>query len=180
MNEDALSVSYTVSVADLEAFADHELRTTLRRRLLLQGLFTSLMITTLAYFFLYSQFHHHVAALSVAIPFGLLLAYALPGVTRDQQLKGIRKLYRGAADPALGPHSITFQPEGLATRSDSGSGLILWSAFQRVALTSNHAFLVLGPLKALVIPLQQIPEPSRSNVLAELSVRVPSKGTRAV
>jgi hypothetical protein len=165
-------ISYSVGVEDIEAFVEHELRTTYRRRIFLQGAFTALVVATLSYFFLYAQLHHVVASLSVAGLFGLLLLCALPGVTRDQQRRGIRKLFRNAQDTALGPHSLTIKPEGLASESASGSGLVLWPAFQRLSHTRDHVFLLLGPATAIIIPLRDLQEPVRTQLLPELAAHV--------
>src|SRR5512141_1546252 len=108
-----ITVTYSTTIADIEAFVDHELRTTLRKRLLISGWITGTAIGVACYLFLMSQLHHSFASASVALFLTLLVAYAMPGVTRDQQRKAIRRTYRGASDPALGPQRLTLTPEAL-------------------------------------------------------------------
>ncbi len=167
MNE----ISYIVSVPDLEAFAEHELRTTYRGRILRQSAISALLLAVLTYVFLNSQFHHRLAALSVAVPMALLFFYALPGVSRDQHRKAIRRLYAGATDTALGPHTLSVDGDQLVVVGAHSESRVAWPAICRVATTQNHAFILLGPGKAIIVPLSQLPSASRQDFLNLLASR---------
>src|SRR5262245_27973385 len=128
-------ITFTVSVGDVENLVEHELRTTYRRRILGQSAAGALGMLVLVYAFLYSQLHHHVAAGAVALFVSLLVLYALPGVTRDQQRKTTRRIYSKDGGSTLGPRTLTLEPEHLLVTSAYGEGRMKWAGFRRLATT---------------------------------------------
>ena len=167
------TLSYTVGVADIEQLVDHELRTTFRGRVLTQSALSAAIGGALIYALIYMHTQQNVAAISVAVLIGLVSFFALPSVTRDQRRKAIRKLYSQTPDTALGPQTMSLGPEGLDIASPNGDSHLRWSAVQRVALTHDHVFIFLGPLKAVILPLHQLDVSVRTEVLASLTAHVP-------
>ncbi len=165
-------ITYSVSAADLQALVEHEQATTYRSAALRRRLLGSLYVGAALYAMTFFMTHHHIASACVAIPVTLLYLYAIPGVERDQQAKALKKLFTTGSDTALGPQKLSFSDDALIASNASSESRLSWSAFQRLAVTNTHVFLVLGPVKALTIPLAQVPAEQHAELLAFLRTRI--------
>jgi hypothetical protein len=173
------SFSYDVSLADFEAFLENELITAHARALRIQGLWTALAVAGTVYVLLYSQVHNHPAAGSVAIIMALLLIYAYPGVMRHSFIKAARRKLQGAKDTAFGHFELEITADHFVATGPQSEGRVAWGAVQAFHVTPSHAFLYLGPSKAIIVPLSQLDSRSRERLLELLRAHVPKEASVA-
>ncbi len=173
------SFSYDVAAADMEAFLDNELVTTHARALRFQALWAGLAVGGAVYLLLYSQVHNHPSAGVVAIVVAFLLFYAYPGVMRDSYLKAARRRLQGARDTALDHFGRRIEADHFVTSGPQSESRVAWSAVQALRLTPSHAFLYLGPGKAIIIPMSQLASTERERLLEQLRAHVPQEASVA-
>jgi hypothetical protein len=165
------SFSYDVTVADVQAFLKYELATTHARALRIQSFWSALALGVTTYVVLYAQSHSHLAAALVAVLLALLMLYAFPGVMRDINLKANRKRFANARDTALGHFDLVLGDRVVAKGIQSESN-VAWDAVQSLGLTVSHAFLYLGPSKAIIIPIEQLDPATRQRLVGLLKAHV--------
>jgi hypothetical protein len=65
----------------------------------------------------------------------------------------------------LGKTSLVITPAGINLTSASGRGILPWSDVRRMGETTGHVFLLIGPMRAIIIPHRAFLEGARENAL---------------
>jgi hypothetical protein len=71
--------------------------------------------------------------------------------------RSLRRFYsEGEPDTFFGPHSLTIDGDSLISRDCSEEGRVRLSSLQRVDVTSDHAFIYIDSVRAMIIPRQSV------------------------
>ena len=57
----------------------------------------------------------------------------------------------------LGPTTLTIARRGITIRNEDGQGLMPWSDVHHIGETNRYVFLLVGPMRALIIPERAFP-----------------------
>jgi hypothetical protein len=96
------------------------------------------------------------------------LAFLLLSITDRFQRWGLRLRSRklGWRD-GLHPNRIILTPEGIIDSGEAGEGLTYWSAVEKLVLTREHFFLMLGPNEGMIVPCRSFESTEAFTIFAQ-------------
>jgi uncharacterized membrane protein len=165
---------YEVSISDMEAFWDAEFMRDNRKALRPPRVAFAWGGGVVVFFLLERWVHSRTAAAVVAAIVAVAIFISSAGLVRELYRRSIRRRYLEATDADLGAVTLTTATEYFQTEGKAGQSRVAWGAVQRLTLTAAHAFLYLGPWKAVIVPLGQLDVPMRNELVGLLRAHVPA------
>lgn len=116
-------------------------------------LFGSLTLVVVAFLVIGSAEGSAVIGTLVGVAFGALVWFTWPKTYWWIARQTVRRIARKQGLGRTGRTQLWTDDTGLHERTAVGEATVAWSGVHRVEETPTHAFIFLGPVEALIVPL---------------------------
>ena len=161
-------ISFTTKPEDVEALVEYEFKHIYKSRNAIEGLFTSVQVSVIAFLFLLWKTQDYRASLFIGIPLFLLIFFAYPSVALDQKRNETRQHYKEYPEIAFSPQRLEYGGDYLLISNSVSETTIHCSAIFRIRCTQQHAFLYFDPYQAFIVPLSELSASERKLFLSFL------------
>ena len=170
---------YDLTIADMEAYWDAELMSGSRRQFTVMRLAYAWGGGYVAYMLGRRGLHDPIILGTVVVGVAVVMFLSTGGLVRALYRRAIRRRYLRSPDTDLGPAVLSLEPDHFEVSGRSTRSQTAWSAVRRLVETRDHAFIYLGPWKAVIVPLSQLEVSSRAELLQLLRAYAPSEASVA-
>lgn len=149
-----MKFTYTLTMDDMVAYNLHVYGRTLARRNMWGGIFGSLLVAGLLGFIF--RFEPPPAPLFAAGVGGLSFLGIVTVVRARAIAQNVRRMFGSKPDPTtFGMHLVALDHDGVTIELTSVHARYDWEIVGDVVETPAHIFVHLGPVRAIVIPLNE-------------------------
>jgi hypothetical protein len=170
---------YDLSIADMEAFWDAELTSEGRRGFMVMRLAYAWGGAYVAYMLARRWLPDPILAGVIAAITAIAVFLTTGGLVRRLYRRAIRRRYLRSPDTDLGSVALSLAPDYFEVTGVSTQSRTAWSGVRKLVVTPAHAFIHLGPWKAVIVPLSQLDVSTRAELLKLLRAYSPAEAAVA-